>query len=124
MVVPRETLDTLGPERVHARLAELFGHDLAEQPSISSRQLRALARYDASGRLGGVTDIPALVMSAERDRIARPESGRRLAEAIPGARYMEVPLAGHAVPAYGPEAVNGALLAFLLAAERGDEFQP
>jgi pimeloyl-ACP methyl ester carboxylesterase len=124
MVVPREELDILGAERMHARLAELFGHDLAEQPPISSRQLRALTRYDASGRLGGVTDIPALVMSAERDRIARPESGRRLAEAIPGARYMEVPLAGHAVPAYRPEAVNGALLAFLVAAERGDEFQP
>jgi pimeloyl-ACP methyl ester carboxylesterase len=35
-------------------------------------------------------------LSAEHDRIARPEYGRALAAAIPGATYVEVAGAGHA----------------------------
>ena len=38
-----------------------------------------------------------MVVSAEHDRIARPEYGRALAAAIPGASFTEIPDAGHAV---------------------------
>jgi pimeloyl-ACP methyl ester carboxylesterase len=59
------------------------------------KQLRAASRYDASARLGALTNIPTLVVSATHDRIALPKFGRALAGAIPAARYVEIPDAGH-----------------------------
>jgi aminoacrylate hydrolase len=76
-------------------LAILFGHDLADHPPIVMKQLRAASRFDASARLGALAGIPALVVSATHDRIALPRFGRALADAIPGARYVEIPDAGH-----------------------------
>jgi 3-oxoadipate enol-lactonase len=88
------------------RLGELFGRDLADQPSILMKQLRAMARYDASARLAALRGIPTLVLSAAQDRIARPEYGRALAAAIPGARYVEFEDAGHAVTIQCSEQIN------------------
>jgi pimeloyl-ACP methyl ester carboxylesterase len=113
MVVPPAELSAHGVDAMHERLAPLFGRDLADQPPIAMKQLRALSRYDARERLGTLSGMPTLVMSGELDRIARPESGRGLAAAIPGARYLELPGAGHAVPVYRPDAVNGPLLEHL-----------
>ena len=67
-------------------------------------------------RVEALRDLPTLVVSGELDRIARPESGRALAAAIPGARYVEHTGAGHAVPAYGPEPIHAILLEHLAAA--------
>ena len=76
-------------------LAVLFGHDLADQPPIVMKQLRAASRFDASARLGALAGIPALVVSAHprphRAPPIRPRAGRR----DPGARYVEIPDAGH-----------------------------
>jgi pimeloyl-ACP methyl ester carboxylesterase len=49
--------------------------------------------------------IPMLVLSAANDRIAS-SSGRALAAAIPGARYVEVADAGHAVPIHRAAEIN------------------
>jgi len=113
MVVPRAELAAQGVDAMHAQLSPLFGRDLADQPPIAMKQLRALSRYDALERLGALEGIPTLVMSGELDRIARPESGRALAAAIPGARYVELTGAGHAIPAYRPEVVNRPLIEHL-----------
>jgi pimeloyl-ACP methyl ester carboxylesterase len=99
-----------------ASLEPLFGHDLADQPPIVMKQLRAMARYDARDRLSGLAAIPTLVLSAERDRIAQPRFGRDLAAAIPGARYEEVPDAAHGVPIASPTLVNERLAAHFAAA--------
>jgi pimeloyl-[acyl-carrier protein] methyl ester esterase len=40
--------------------------------------------------------VPALVIAGQRDRIIRPTAARRLARALPDARYVEVAGAGHA----------------------------
>jgi pimeloyl-ACP methyl ester carboxylesterase len=101
---------------VAASLAPLFGHDLADQPPIVMKQLRAMARYDARDRLATLASIPTLVMSAEHDRIAPPRFGRELAAAIPGARYEEVPGAAHGVPISSPALVNERLAAHFAAA--------
>lgn len=93
LVMPDGFLRTAAPT-LAADLAVLFGHDLADQPPIVMKQLRAASRYDASARLSGLA-IPTLVLSATHDRIALPRFGRALAEAIPGARYVEIPDAGH-----------------------------
>lgn len=96
--------------RLAADLGRLFGRDLADQPPIVMPQLRALGRYDASSRLGEIA-APTLVVSAAHDPIARPASGRALAAAIPGARYVELAASGHAVPAHDPSTVNALLRA-------------
>jgi pimeloyl-ACP methyl ester carboxylesterase len=85
-------------EQLAENLAPLFGRDLAEQPPIVMAQVRAMSRFDASARLAELSPIPTLVVSAAEDRIAKPEYGRALAAAIPGARYVEIPAAGHGVP--------------------------
>lgn len=121
MIVPDAVVRQTGEERLHGQLSALFGRDLADQPAIAMQQLRALSRYDASARLGALDGIPTLVMSGELDRIAPAAGARALAAAIPGARYVELPGAGHAVPAYLPATVNDLLLRHLL---RVDEEWP
>ena len=52
IVMPPGAVASSKAEELAARLAPLFGHDLAEQPPVAMRQLRALRAYDASTRLG------------------------------------------------------------------------
>ncbi len=113
MVMPREYLSTVDRDALCEQLAVLFGRDLAEQPSIVMKQLRAMAKFDASGRLATLSAIPTLVLSAGQDRIARPDYGRALAGAIPGAQYIEYKNAGHAVTIQCAEPVNEILLAHM-----------
>lgn len=42
-----------------------------------------------------VIDLPTLVISGDRDRLVSPEHSRALAELLPQARYIEMPMAGH-----------------------------
>jgi hypothetical protein len=58
---------------LEATMTELFARDLAHQPPIILRQLRAMARYDAMWRLRCLGSIRTLVMSGGQDRIAKPE---------------------------------------------------
>lgn len=106
MVMPSSYLETRDRNRVAAELADVFGRDLADQPAAVMRQLGALSRYDAGSRLAELAAIRTMVMSAEHDVIARPDSGRALAEAIPGATFILMPDAGHAVPIQDAPAVN------------------
>ncbi|GAB2577811.1 alpha/beta hydrolase [Paractinoplanes abujensis] len=42
--------------------------------------------------------VPTLVLHGERDPLARPAAGRRIAASVPGARYVELPGVGHDLP--------------------------
>ena len=97
LIMPRRYLAGVDRDRLCAELGELFGRDLADQPSIIMRQLRAMGRYDASAKLSALEGIPTLVVSGRHDCIARAAYGRALAAAIPGARYVEFDDAGHAL---------------------------
>jgi pimeloyl-ACP methyl ester carboxylesterase len=48
-------------------------------------------------QLRGV-DLPALVIHGSRDTLIDPSGGRRTAELIPGARYVEIDGMGHDYP--------------------------
>lgn len=109
--------DAAGRAKLAAELAPLFGHDLADQPPIVMKQLRASSRFDAHARLRELAAIPTFVLSAADDRIARPAYGRELAAAIPGARYEELPDAAHGVPIHDAARINDRLRAHLDAAE-------
>ncbi|ATL65435.1 alpha/beta fold hydrolase [Nocardia terpenica] len=56
--------------------------------------------------------VPCLAVGFADDRMLPPYLARELAEAIPGARYQEVPDAGHYGYLERPEAVNKILLDF------------
>jgi len=59
---------------------------------------------------------PTLVVRGESSRILPPEVAGRLLQALPGARLVEVPKAGHRVPQDNPSEFVGAVSAFLSAA--------
>ncbi|QIS08515.1 alpha/beta fold hydrolase [Nocardia arthritidis] len=56
--------------------------------------------------------VPCLAIGFADDRMIPPYLSREVAEAIPGARYLEVPDAGHFGYLERPEAVNKILLDF------------
>lgn len=118
LVMPPALLAASDRVQLTEQLRALFGRDLAEQPPIILKQLGAMAKYDASTRLGQLAHIPSLVMSAELDRIALPSFGRELAAAIPGARFVQVAGAGHGVPIHSPDEVNALLADHFAAADR------
>ena len=116
LVMPPRYLSTINPAELAERLEPLFGHDLANQPSFVMQQVRAMSRFDAGGRLTALASIPTLVVSASEDRIARPEYGRELASLIPGARFVQIADAGHAVTIQRAGEVNALLGEHLAAA--------
>lgn len=113
LVMPPGGVPVTEADRLASKLETLFGHDLADQPSVAMRQLGALRRYDATPRLGQLAAIPTLVMSAAHDPIAPPRFGRALAAAIAGARFLEYPHASHGLPIQLAEEVNAALAVHL-----------
>jgi len=117
LVMPARWLRTVDRDALAANVGEIFGRDLADEPGMTMPQLRAMARFDPGDDVASLGSIPTLVVSAAEDRIARPASGRALAAAIPGARYVEVPGAGHAVPLQRADEINGLLREHIGAAE-------
>ena len=118
IVMPPHALVGADLEEMAAGLAPLFGHDLADQPPVAMKQLAALRAYDATAHLSEIVDVPTLVVSAARDPIATPRSGRALAGGIPGARYVEFSQASHGMPIQLSAEVNALLLEHLLRTER------
>jgi pimeloyl-ACP methyl ester carboxylesterase len=109
LIMPARYLQHIDRPALAGRLQPLFGHDLADQPPIVMQQLRAMSKFDAGARLRELAPIPTLVVAAAEDRIAVPSSGRALAAAIPGAKYVEVPDAGHGLPIHRADETNALL---------------
>jgi pimeloyl-ACP methyl ester carboxylesterase len=118
LVMPPEALAREDRAALAARLAPLFGHDLADSPPVAMKQLRALGAYNATARLGELAGTPTLVLSAAHDPIAPPSSGKALAAGIPNARYVEFAHASHGLPIQLAGEVNPLLEQHLDAAER------
>jgi len=109
LILTPEYLRTADHEQLARELAPLFGHPLEQQPAVVLPQIAAMRRCDLGARLPELAPIPTLVLSATHDRIAPPGLGRTLAAGIPGARYAEIPDAGHAAPISHAAAVNALL---------------
>ena len=69
-------------------------------------------RPDMTSSLGQI-DCPTLVVVGQEDVLTPPAEMRRLAQAIPGATFVEIPAAGHLSPLENPRAVNEAVVEFL-----------
>ncbi|MBL9137715.1 MAG: alpha/beta hydrolase [Verrucomicrobiales bacterium] len=113
MILPPKDLEAGNTDLLALELSRYVGRDLADQPSILLRQVRALAKHDTSHQLQELGGIPTLVVSAELDPIAPPRYGRSLAQKIPGSRYEELPDVSHAVTLHRPEMVHASLTRFL-----------
>ncbi|MEI7548092.1 MAG: alpha/beta hydrolase [Actinomycetota bacterium] len=58
-------------------------------------------------------DVPSLVVWGDRDRFTAPDYGRRLSNAIPGARFVEIPGVGHFPHIEAPEVFAQTVAEFL-----------
>jgi 3-oxoadipate enol-lactonase len=70
-------------------------------------------RHDSTGLLPTLAGLPTLVIVGEDDSVTPPESARRMAAAIPGARMVVVPGAAHVPPVEQPAATTAAIREFL-----------
>lgn len=94
------------------QVGTLVGRDLADNPPILLKQLRALGRHDLYRRLGELRGTSALIVSGEHDAIARPDSGRALAAAIPWAQFELMRGASHGLTIQHAAAINDRLERF------------
>ena len=82
-------------------------------PDGACQALAAMAcRLDLTDRLGSI-NTPTLVIVGEDDAITPPGDSRRMQDAIPNARLIEIPGAGHVSNLSQPQAFNAAVLDFL-----------
>ena len=70
-----------------------------------------MAASDTAPLLPTIT-VPTLVLVGEHDRVTGVEESRLLADAVPGARFVLVPGAGHAAVTERPAEVAAAILDF------------
>jgi pimeloyl-ACP methyl ester carboxylesterase len=79
---------------------------------VAAAQRGMAERPDMRSSLGQIA-VPTLVVVGTTDAISPAAEMREIAEAIPGAKLLVVPNAGHMAPLENPGEVNPTLLAFL-----------
>lgn len=120
-VLPARLLAEHDTDELAAELAPYFGRDLADQPPVVVKQVKALGSHDVSAELGALSKIPTLVLSATEDKIAPPRQGQLLARAIDGAFYVELENAAHGCTIMERDKINAILAGHLRAVEAGAE---
>ncbi len=115
-------LQTWGDERgaeALRMLRESFDSHGEADPAALRTGLEILRDTDLRHELSRIV-APTLVLAGEHDRITPPGAGRELAAALRGARYVEIPRAGHAPFLSHPDSVLDEVVRFLgLAATSG-----
>ncbi len=84
----------------------------AVPPSTYRAAVRCLVGFDERANLGAIA-VPVLCLAGENDRNAPAAMMSRMAEKIPGARYVCLPGVGHLMNLEAPQAFDAAVLAFL-----------
>jgi 3-oxoadipate enol-lactonase/4-carboxymuconolactone decarboxylase len=72
-------------------------------------------RPDRTAELGAIA-CPTLVVCGDQDPISPPAEMKRISEGIRGARYVELPGAGHLAHLEAPEPFTSAVTTFLAGA--------
>lgn len=81
----------------------------------------ALMAHDVLHALPTLGGVPTVIVCGDRDRLTPPDHSRAMAQALPSARLVLVPGAGHLVLLERPDAVNAALVELIRrVAERRD----
>jgi pimeloyl-ACP methyl ester carboxylesterase len=107
---PALSRGTVGRHPRHAHLVATRDAFLSLPTDVRRQFLIALQAMDFRAGLAGVT-VPTTVVVGSRDLLTPPRLGRALATAIPGARLVEVPGAGHMLPYEEPDRLAELILA-------------
>jgi pimeloyl-ACP methyl ester carboxylesterase len=86
----------LDDDAIRARAAAAF--DRCYCPDGVVRQMKAVGRDGSRSEQLAQVELPVLVLHGSRDTLIDPSGGRRTAELIPGARYVEIEGMGHDYP--------------------------
>jgi pimeloyl-ACP methyl ester carboxylesterase len=102
---------------------------LAERPQVAERVRAMMANTPVAGVVGALAamrdrvesesllptlaGLPTLVVAGEADGLTPPDQARTMAQAIPGARLVIIPGAGHLPPIEQPAATTACLRDFL-----------
>jgi pimeloyl-ACP methyl ester carboxylesterase len=86
----------LDDDAIRARAAAAY--DRCFCPEGVGRQMKAVMHDGSRSAELADLDLPALVIHGSRDTLIDPSGGRRTAEVIPGARYVEIDGMGHDYP--------------------------
>jgi 3-oxoadipate enol-lactonase len=84
----------------------------ANDPAAYRRATLAVARFWPGSALKRIA-CPTLIIAGEADRVIPAAYQARLRKALPHARFVAVPAAGHACNIDRPDVVNAAVLEFL-----------
>ncbi len=107
-LVPRMVGPGALPEGL--RLAE---HCMASVPPATYRRaLDCLVTFDRQSELANIR-VPTLLIGGEFDRVAAPAVMKQMAQAIPQARYAELPGIGHLMNLEAPDEFDALLIDFL-----------
>ena len=87
---------------------------LGVAPEAFIAACETLMQTDLAPQLAAIRN-PTLVLCGELDAATPPPLCRQMAEAIPGARYIELAGCGHCPPLEQPEAFIAAIADFVLA---------
>jgi 3-oxoadipate enol-lactonase len=108
MLVPQMVGPAAMPEGV-----KLAQHCMAQvNPSTYRRALQALLTFDRRADLARI-HVPTLLVAGENDRTAPPAVMKKMAQAIAGSTYLELPGIGHLQPLEAPDEFDAAILSFL-----------
>jgi pimeloyl-ACP methyl ester carboxylesterase len=101
-------------EAVDQTLQMLASNPNPQDSTAFARQVDAYVKHDTLSRLSEVK-APTLVVCGERDRLTPPWVCRRVADAIPGARYHQIDGQGtsHVLPLERPDDFNTIVMSFL-----------
>jgi pimeloyl-ACP methyl ester carboxylesterase len=80
------------------RLRAGAAYDRCFCPQGIRRQMAAVGRDGSRSEELTQVDLPVLVIHGSRDTLIDPSGGRRTAELVPGARYVEIEGMGHDYP--------------------------
>lgn len=121
--LPASLVETMTPRlfaesthRQHPEVVEGLRHVMmSTNPRGIAAAARGMAeRPDMTASLDEIR-CPTLVVVGRNDVISPPAEMRGMVEAIPGAKFVEIPEAGHMAPLENPAAVNAAIRTFLSA---------
>ena len=111
-IAPGVAATLAGPNIAPETMAELVASLSALRAEPYLRTLEAVTRFTDFPDFASI-DVPTLVIVGSEDRVAPPSVARAMADAIPHARYVELPGAGHISNLEAPDTFNTALLDFL-----------
>lgn len=102
-----------GPKARHDHV-RFVNRMIADTPTeVMVGFFHGMMAHDKLAALTALDRVRTLVMVGTHDRLTTPVHARRIAEAVPGARLVVVPGAGHMLAMERPETVNRELTALI-----------